>query len=102
MSLMQKIKVVADMFTDTTMRLDVAQSITFLYDVYCHGRANEDQIRDDLYELFINIVNVARSDLVPEERDKIAKRLSEEFINTFKIEGMRKRVMAKYGSALRV
>ncbi|MEM2529111.1 MAG: hypothetical protein QXG40_06910 [Ignisphaera sp.] len=102
MSLMEKIKVVMDLFSDVAMRLDIAQTITFLFDVYSHGKANEDQIRDDLFDLFLTLANVARPDLLPEERKKIASQLTEDFMNTFKLEGARRRMMSKYRLAVSV
>lgn len=96
MSLVQKIKVIMDLFGDTALRLDIAQTIMFLFDVYSSGRADEGQIRSDLYDLFLTIANLAKPDLPPEEREAIAEQLTDEMINTFKIEGARKRVLARY------
>ncbi|MEM4500568.1 MAG: hypothetical protein QW512_00360 [Thermofilaceae archaeon] len=96
MSLMHKVKVVMDMLSDTNVRLDLAQTITFLFDVYRSGRASEDQIRVDLRELFMSLVNVTRPELAPEERSEVASQLAEEFLNTFKLEGALKRLIGKY------
>jgi len=95
-SLMQKVKVVMDMFSDTNVRLDLAQTITFLFDVYRSGRASEDQIREDLRELFMSLVSVARPELAPEERGEIASQLAEDFLSAFKLEGSFRRLMSKY------
>lgn len=96
MSLMQKVKVVMDLFADVAMRLDVAQTITFLFDVYSSGKANENQVKDDLYDMFLSIVSVARPELPPEEKSQIASQLTEDFMNTFRLESLRRRMMSKY------
>lgn len=102
MSLMQKIKVVIDMFSDTAMRLDVAQTLSFLFDVYANNKANEEQIRNDLHDLFLTIVRTARPDLSPDEKKKVVEDLVEDFINTFKLESSMRRMMIKYRTPISI
>lgn len=102
MSLMQKVKVVMDMFSDTAMRLDIAQTLTFLFDVYANGKASEEEVRKDLYELFLTITNTARPDLPPDEKRKIAEKLSDDFIDTFKLESAMRRMLLKYRSPISI
>lgn len=96
MSLVQKIKVIMDLFVDTSIRLDLAQTIKFLFDVYSSCRASEEEILADLKELFTAVINTAKPDLPPNERAAMVDQLAEDMINTFKLEGALKRMMTKY------
>ena len=93
---MAKIRVLISDISDTELRLDAANSIMFLYDLYIHGKANEDSIRDDLYEILRNVIEASNPLIESDEADRRAKILVEEFIRTFKTEGVAKRLMSKY------
>jgi hypothetical protein len=96
MSLMTKIRALISDISDTGMRLDVANSITYLYDLYVHGKVNEDSVRDDLYEIMRNVIEAVNPLIESDEADSRAKILVEEFIRTFRAEGVAKRLMSKY------
>lgn len=96
MSLRQKVREIIDQLAVAEVRLDVAQTLFFLFDVYASGRVSEEEIKRDLFDVALTVVNIAKPDLSLEEKREEAGRLAEELMLAFKREGIRRRLLSKY------
>jgi hypothetical protein len=102
MSLQSKIRVLIAGIEDMNSRINVASTISYLYDLYSNGRISEEQVRDDLYDVLFEVMRFLKPNLVEDALKKVTEDLVEDFVRTFKLESASKRVMAKYraGSGL--
>lgn len=96
MSLMAKVRALIAGIEDTHIRVDVATSIKYLFELYADGRAREQDILDDLRELLASVLSETKPEATPDEIMKLSSVLAEEFIRTFKVEGSARRLMSKY------
>jgi len=96
-SLEAKVFQLVSKLRDPTMRIDVASSIKFLADVYRLGRANEEDIFNDLMDICMTVYKETEPDLSDEEvRDK-AEDTAKDLMRIIKITGVTRRVSQKYG-----
>jgi len=85
--------------TDPTVRMDVASTINYLFSLYRDGHASEDQIRDDLYEVCLNVVGIMHPELTEEEVRKKSRTMVEQFIRAFRLESISRRAFARFRGA---
>lgn len=81
---------------DPKIRSEVSSSIWYLYEVYARGRASDEEIKNDLFEICSLVLSLTRTDLIEEELRKEAWRLADELLRAFKIESLRRRLMLKF------
>jgi len=81
---------------DPEMRVNVASTINYLLDVYSSGKINEDEIRDDLFEIVQTVFSSTMPDKTKEEITKMSKNKVDEFLRAFKMEGLLRRAVSKY------
>lgn len=97
MSLQAKIMSLISGITDPGMRVDVASTINYLFNVYCAGHADENEVRGALYEICYDVISATHPELTEEEvRDK-SEAMAEEFIRSFKLESATRRMMSRFG-----
>jgi len=67
MSLQAKILSLISGISDTVVRVDVASTINFLYEVYASGRAKGEEVRRELYAVCSDVVSGVHPELSEEE-----------------------------------
>jgi hypothetical protein len=102
MSLMQKVQALIAGIEDPKVRLDVASTIKFLSDLYGSGRANEEEVRSDLFDICADVIRMSNPALVEDEVRKRASIVADELFQTIRIELVMGRTMAKYRRATMV
>ena len=96
MSLQAKILNLLSGINDPTVRMDVASTVNYLFNLYCGGHANESEIRDALYDVCLNVVRAMHPELTEEEVRKKSRTMVEEFIGAFKLESTRRRMFSRF------
>ena len=96
MSLQAKIMNLIGGITDPTIRMDIASTINYLFQVYVSGGANESEIRDSLYEVCRDVISALYPDLVEEEVRKRSAKMAEEFIRVFRLESAYRRMASRF------
>jgi len=81
---------------DPVARMDIASTINYVYSIFSSGHANENQVRDTLYDIIVDVLRATRFDLTDEEIKKKAASLTDEFIKAFRVESVRRRVMSRF------
>jgi len=97
MSLQAKILSLLSGIDDPTVRMDVASTINYLFSIYTGGHANEDEIRDALYEIFLDIIDAVHPELTREEKEKKSRTMVEEFMRAFRLESTMRRMLSRFG-----
>jgi len=97
MSLQSKILNLLSGITDPTMRVDIASTVNYLFSLYCGGHANENEIRDALYEICVDVVGATHPELTEEEVRKKSRTMVEEFMRAFKLESTMRRMFSRFG-----
>jgi len=98
MSLMSKVQALIAGITSPRVRLDVAGTINFLYELYASGRINEEQLRSDLFEICFEVIAMSNPDLMDEEIRERTGIVVDDLVRTMKIEGVRRRMIARFTS----
>ena len=102
MSLSMKIANLLSGINDPTARIDIASTINYLFSVYSSGNANENEIRDALYEILIDVLRASHPELVEEEIKKKARTIMEDLMQSFRMESAVKRTISKFGGRFRI
>jgi hypothetical protein len=82
--------------TDPTTRIDISTTINFFYQLFTTGRAREDEIRDSLFEVLVDVLKFKNPELLDEEVKKRAREMVEEFITAFRVESMARRTYTRF------
>jgi len=96
MSLQVKILNLISGMVDPTVRIGISSTINYLFQIFTSGTVREDDIRDSLYEVFIDVLKVKSPELTDEEVKKKARGMVEEFILAFRLESTARRTYARY------
>jgi hypothetical protein len=100
MTLWSKIKALISGIGDPKVRMDVASTINFLFDLFRHGGITEDQLKKDLTEVCRSVIEVTNP-LMPEgEIRERAEIIVDDLIRTMKVESIHHRVRARLKSLL--
>ena len=102
MSLQAKILNLIGGITDPSTRMYVASTINYFFSLYSSGHANEDEIRDALYEVCLDVVRATYPELTEEEVRKKSRTMVEEFMRAFKLESTMKRMLSRFGGRVRL
>jgi len=94
-SLQAKILSLIAGITDPVVRVDVASTINFLFDVYAGGGIKEDELRSELYSICVDVISGVHPELTEEEVRRISRTTAEEFMRIFKVESLRRRIMTR-------
>jgi hypothetical protein len=81
---------------DPALRMDVASTIKYLFDIYSSGRVKDEEIKQSLYEVCREVISATSVNLLPEEIQKLANEKAEEFLKAFRLESISRRVSAKF------
>lgn len=101
MSLQMKILSLISGIVDPKIRIDVASTINFLYNVYVDGRASEEEVLNDLYSICRDILTYTYPLLGVDEIEAKSREMAEEFLREFKVEGLRLKIIRKMSGRLR-
>jgi len=82
--------------TDPTVRMDIASTVNYLFSIYSGGHANEDEIRNSLYEVCLDVISVTHPELIEEEVRKKSRTMVEEFMRAFKLESTMRRMFSRF------
>lgn len=83
---------------DPAIRMDVANTITFLANVYRSGRAEEAEILNDLREIAITVLALKEPNLSTDElRDK-AYEIADKMMRSIKSESLFLRLSRRYAT----
>jgi len=96
MSLQAKILSLISGITDPTMRIDVASTINYLFQIWLGGNVREEEIRGSLFEVCFDVISGVHPELTEEEVRGIASDMTKEFMRIFKVEGLTRRMMARF------
>jgi hypothetical protein len=98
MSLSQKVSALVSGIMNPRDRFEVMSTIYFLFDVYSSGRINEEQLRTDLVDICSTVLAETNPELTEDEIRKRANVLADELARTMKVEGLRRRTLARFAS----
>jgi len=101
MSLWVKINALVSGIPDNRVRLDIATTINYLYNVYTAGGINEEQLRSELVNICRDIIEMSNPLLAPEEVRKRAEIVADDLVKTMRIKALTDRVRARYGQIIR-
>jgi hypothetical protein len=88
----QKVNALISGLSDPRVRIDVAQTINFLFGVYCQGKVKEDEVRGDLYEICHTVVRESNPLIAEDEVRVRAEALTDDFLRTFKVQSLNRRL----------
>lgn len=101
MSLQLKILNLISGITDPKIRIDVASTINFLYNVYVDGRAGEEEVLSDLHNICRDVLTYTYPLLGVDEIEAKSREMAEDFLREFKVEGLRQKIIRRLSSRLR-
>lgn len=81
---------------DPEQRVGIASTINYLLDIYSTSKVEEDELRNDLYEICFNVLGITMGGLPKDEIVDKAKNMAEEFLRAFKLSSIHRRAMSKY------
>lgn len=99
MSLSQKVIALVSGLDNPKARMDVASTINFLYGLFVDSRVNEDQLRNDLYDICREVVAMSNPNLTEDEVRTRASVIVDDLVKTMKIESLAKRTINRMASA---
>jgi len=100
MSLQVKILNLISGIDDPSDRMYISSTINYISQLYADGHITESEVRDSLYEIFIDVLKAKNPELIEEEVKKKAKELVEEFIRAFRLESIARRTYARFRPSL--
>jgi len=96
LSLQIKILNLISGLVDPTVRMGISSTINYLYQIFRDGRVSEDDIRDSLYEIFVDVLKFKHPEVLDEEIRKKAREMVEEFIIAFRLESTARRTYTRF------
>lgn len=88
MSLNAKILNLLKGIDDPALRVEIAQTIRFLFEVYMSSDVEAQEIKNSLKELALTIINMKEPLLTEAEKRKKAEEIANDLWNTFKAEAL--------------
>jgi len=88
MSLNKRILSIVGDITDPAVRIEIAQTIRFLYEVWLTGRVSPEEILSSLREVAYTILTYKHPEMPEEEKKEKAKALAEDLFKAFRIESL--------------
>jgi len=96
LSLQAKIlSLIADI-TDPTVRIDIASTVNYLFQVWTGGGVEERDIRSSLFEVCYDVISGTHPDLTEEEVRRISNDMADDFMRIFRTEALTRRMMARF------
>lgn len=96
MSLQAKILSLLSGITDPAIRIDVASTINYLFDVYCNRSADENEIKDALFDICVTIIGAKHPELTMDECRSKAEILVDEIMKSFRVESIKRRIGTRF------
>jgi len=81
---------------DPAVRMDVASTIVFLKDLYLSGAMGAEQLKSELKEVALTVIDALHPELLPEEREKKAEEMASQMARAIKLETLRARAFSKH------
>jgi len=73
LSVQAKIMNLLSGITDPTVREDIASTINYFFSLYSSGTVKEDEIRNSLYEVCLDVVGTTHPELTEEEVKEVGE-----------------------------
>jgi len=100
MTLWSKIRSLISGIGDSRVRVDIASSINFLFDLFRHGQITEEQLKKELTNICRSVIEITNP-LIPEDEVSMrAEVIADDLIRTMKVESIHYRVRARLRSLL--
>jgi hypothetical protein len=87
-------EMLADM-TDVRTKLEIANTINFLYNIFSTGKITEEQLRADLKEIVTVLVENRYPEMTDEEKRQKIEEIVGMFMRQIKLETLARRMAAK-------
>jgi hypothetical protein len=100
MTLWSKIRALISGIGDPKVRMDVASSINFLFDLFRHGNITEEQLKKDLTDICGSVIEVTNPLIPKDEVRERAEIVADDLIRTMKVESIHYRVRSRLKSLL--
>jgi hypothetical protein len=100
MTLWTKVNALIAGIGDPRVRIDVASTINYLYNLFSHGAISEDQLLVDLKEICATVIELANPLLPRDEVLRRAEAVAEDLVKTMKVESVHYRVRMRMRSLL--
>lgn len=94
MSLQSKVLTLLADITDPAVRMDIASTIYFMFDLYSSGSIKESDVKQTLTNIITDVLGALHPEWTDEELKAKVKDMVNEFIRVFKLETVRRRTMA--------
>jgi len=88
MSLQAKILSLISGIDDPEIRMEIARTIYFLFDVFRSGNVKEDEIYQALFDVALTVVNYKEPFLPDDEKRKKAGQIADELYSMFKMQSL--------------
>ena len=80
---------------DPGVRMEVTNSLYFLKNVFSTGKVPEDQIRDDIYDIVVDVLRLKMPMATEEEIDRTAKEYVEKIMQAIRLETLSTRLLQR-------
>jgi len=94
-SLQAKILSILSGIDEASIRIEISKTIFYLFEIYRSGRASDEDILQDLFEVSKTIVTLKGLAVTPEEIQQKGMELAKDLLNTFKVNCLYRRVASK-------
>lgn len=96
MVLEQKIMNLISGITDPAIRLEIARTIVFLFEVWTMGKVREEEIMRDLKDIAYTVITYKNPLLTEDEARRKAEDLAKDIFRVFRLESMYRTSFVRY------
>lgn len=94
MSLQSKVLSLITDITDPAIRMDIASTIYFMFDLYSSGSVKESDVKMALTNIITDVLGALHPEWTDEELKAKVKDMVNDFLRIFKLESVRRRTFA--------
>ena len=80
---------------DASLRMEVAKTMMYLFNVYATGRADESEVKQSVMEVVRDVLKYLHPELAPEELKKMVKERTEEIMHAFRMQTIFRRTAVR-------
>ena len=82
---------------DAAVRIDIARTLMYLFNVYASGRVSEEEVRQSVEEIVRDIVKYKHPELSPDELKRIVKQHADQIMQAFRLSTTFRRTAVRFG-----
>jgi len=94
-SLQAKILSILSGIDEASIRIEISKTIFYLFEIYRSGKASDEDILQDLFDVSKTIVTLRGLAVTPEEIEKKSMEIAKDLLNTFKASSLYRRVASR-------